>query len=85
MSQETQEKKSERASAAVTATEKRKLDWLADTLELHGELEQDGGVSQLMRRYSINDALTLADNMLARQNRADVFEFGHAADDAADT
>jgi len=65
MSQETQERKRDRACAAVTDDEKRKLDWLADTLELHGELEKDGGISQLMRRYSIAAAIELADTMLS--------------------
>lgn len=59
MSQETQETKVERACAAVTPTEKRQLEWVAKTLEFRGELPKDGGVSQLLRKYSVDAALGL--------------------------
>jgi hypothetical protein len=60
MTQETQERKEERVSAAVTKDEKSALSWVALTLK-----EADG-ISGLLRRMSINEALVLHDELQAR-------------------
>lgn len=64
MSSEMQERKDDTASAAVTKTEKRALAWVALTLD------EPDGVSGLLRRMSITDALRLHDEMKAKLEAA---------------
>lgn len=62
MSVESQEGRTETATAAVTKSEKAALTWLALTIE------EPGGVSGLLRRMSIADALRMHDELRARLN-----------------
>lgn len=60
MSAESQEGRTETATAAVTKSEKAALVWLALTIE------EPGGVSGLLRRMSIADALRMHDELRSR-------------------
>jgi hypothetical protein len=64
MGQETQGKKDDRVTAAVTKAEKQALTWVALTVE------GVDGISGLLRRYSIGEALELHDELRAKLGRA---------------